>query len=106
MRDPEQTKAAINALHDVESAVWAAPFFAVFASMRLVLLILTGETVTNPTARCTGRWTGDGTCIGLMWILMQVMIVAIVFNEGGLAFPAWICFALAVASIVTGFPTW
>ena len=57
----------------------ASPFFAVFASMRLMLLVLCGETV---------------------------MIVAIVFNDGGLAFPGWICFALSMLVVITGFPTW
>ena len=49
--------------------MWAAPFFAVFASMRLMLLVLCGQVI---------------------------MIYAIVFNDGGLAFPGWICFALAM----------
>jgi len=47
--------------------------------MRLMLLILCGQTVA---------------------------IISVVFTEGGLAFPAWICFSLAIATIVTGFPTW
>ena len=77
--DKEHIKASINALDDIESGVWAAPFFGAFAAMRLMLLILCGQTVA---------------------------IISVVFTEGGLAFPAWICFSLAIATIVTGFPTW
>eukprot|EP01047_Picozoa_sp_COSAG01_P004103 COSAG01_NODE_131_length_24907_cov_19.802201_17_plen_284_part_00 len=77
--DKEHIKAHINALDDIESGVWAAPFFGAFAAMRLLLLILCGQTVA---------------------------LVSVVFVEGGLAFPAWICFSLAIATIVTGFPSW
>ena len=77
--DKEHIKASINALDDIESGVWAAPFFGAFAAMRLMLLVLCGQVVA---------------------------LISVVFTEGGLAFPAWVCFSLAVATIVTGFPTW
>ena len=77
--DKEHIKATINSIDDIESGVWAAPFFGAFASMRALLLILCGQV----TALCS-----------------------VAFSEGGLAFPAWVCFSLAIATIITGFPTW
>ena len=77
--DTEHIKATINSIDDIESGVWAAPFFGAFAAMRFLLMTLCGQLVT---------------------------IISVVFSEGGLAFPAWICFSLGVATLVTGFPTW
>lgn len=77
--DKEHIKATINSIDDIESGVWAAPFFGAFASMRALLLLLCGQV----TALCS-----------------------VAFSEGGLAFPAWVCFSLAVATLITGFPTW
>ena len=77
--DKEHIKATINSIDDIESGVWAAPFFGAFAAMRLLLMVLCGQLIT---------------------------ICSVVFSEGGLAFPAWICFSLAIATLITGFPTW
>jgi hypothetical protein len=77
--DKEHIKATINSIDDIESGVWAAPFFGAFAAMRFLLMVLCAQLIT---------------------------ICSVVFSEGGLAFPAWICFSLGIATLITGFPTW
>jgi hypothetical protein len=78
-QDRDQIKKSVAYVDDVTSAIWAAPFFGAFASMRLMML---------------------GLCSELM------MLVAIMFTDGGLAYPGWIAFSAAVLALVTGMPMW
>jgi hypothetical protein len=66
-----------NAVWDIESGLWASPFFGAFTAIRFFSLVL----------------------------LAQLLLVfCCVFTEDGLAFPGWIVFSLAVATVSTGFP--
>jgi hypothetical protein len=68
-----------SAIFDIESGLWASPFFGAFSTIRFHMLCLVGQ---------------------------LVLVICSVYTEDGLAFPGWIIFSLAMAAIGTGFPAW
>lgn len=68
-----------SAIFDIESGLWASPFFGSFAAIRFHLLCLLGQVL---------------------------LIICSTYTEDGLMFPGWIVFMLAAAAIGTGFPAW
>ena len=68
-----------NAVWDIESGLWASPFFGAFEALRFFSLTLLAQ---------------------------LLLIVVSVYTTDGLAFPGWIVFCMAVATLATGFPGW